>query len=205
MHLDAPGAAALDQRSMRDPAWSAVGLVARAIPSVVEVRSGAGYGAGFVWQASGLLVTADHVVPHKRVGVRFADGRTFQGHVVARDTANDLAVLSVPACGPTALESRAAETLRPGEIVLALGHPFGASYSPSLGIVAAGGAGMTGIGRRLIRVDVRIGPGNSGGPLLDARGRVVGINVLVGGGMGLAVPSELAECLVQAVLDRRAA
>ena len=88
---------------------------------------------------------------------------------------------------------------------MAIGHPFGLRHAVALGIVATTAGVVEGFDRPLIQADVPIGPGNSGGPLVDAIGRVVGINAMVGGGLALAVPSRLAEGLVRAVVARAAA
>jgi serine protease Do len=182
-------------------------LASRVAPSVVEVRAGSGVGAGTIWRAHGLIVTNDHVVPHDRAEIRLADGRSALGQVVARDLGNDLAVVSVGLGGLPAAEARVGE-VRPGELVLAIGHPFGIRHAVAVGIVSTAATAVNwgeGAERRLIRADVAIGPGNSGGPLVDAAGRVVGINAMIGGGLALAVPSRLAEGLVAAVLARAAA
>ena len=183
---------------------AAAALASRLAPSVVEVRAGSGAGAGTVWRAHGLIVTNDHVVPHERAEIRLADGRVTLGPVVARDLENDLAVVSIGLGGLTAAEARMTP-VRPGELVLAIGHPFGVRYAVALGIVSTAAVAVEGIERPLIRADVAIGPGNSGGPLLDASGQVIGINAMIGGGLALAVPSRLAEGLVRAVLARAAA
>jgi len=182
-------------------------LANRVAPSVVEIRAGSGVGAGTIWRADGLIVTNDHVVPHDRAEIRLADGRSALGQVVARDLRNDLAVISIGLGGLPAAEARIG-AVRPGELVLAVGHPFGVRYSVALGIVSTAAASIQwgeGIERPLIRADVTIGPGNSGGPLVDAAGRVIGINAMIGGGLALAVPSRQAEGLVAAVLAQAAA
>jgi serine protease Do len=143
------------------------------------------------------VVTNHHVVPRERAEVILADGRQFEGAVVARDAENDLAVLDVAAVGLAAAEIGDASRLRAGELVVAVGHPFGVRGAVTIGVVGGvvpAGAG----GRELIRADVLLGPGNSGGPLADARGRVVGINAMVAGGLALAVPSYLVDRLVAA-------
>jgi S1-C subfamily serine protease len=173
-------------------------------PSVVEVRAGSGVGAGTIWRSHGLIVTNDHVVPHDRAEIRLADGRSAIGHVVARDLRNDLAVVSVGLGGLPVADTRT-EPVRTGELVLAIGHPFGVRYAVAFGIVSTAAVEIEGIERPLIRADVAIGPGNSGGPLVDAGGRVIGINAMIGGGLALAVPSRQAEGLVRAVLAQAAA
>jgi serine protease Do len=179
-------------------------LAKRLAPSVVEVRAGSGIGAGTIWQSDGLIVTNDHVVPYDRAEIGLADGRSAIGQVVARDSRNDLAVIGIGLNGLPAVDARLIQ-VRPGELVMAIGHPFGVRYAVALGIVSATMGAVDGFERPLIRADVSIGPGNSGGPLVDALGQVVGINAMVGGGLALAVPSTLAEGLVRAVLSRAAA
>jgi serine protease Do len=179
-------------------------LASRLAPSVVEVRAGGGAGAGTIWRADGLIVTNDHVVPSGRAEVKLADGRAAIGQVLARDPKNDLAVIGVTLGDLVAVETRR-DPVRPGELVMAIGHPFGVRHAVAIGIVSTAAGTVAGFERSLIRADVPIGPGNSGGPLVDAIGRVVGLNAMVGGGMALAVPSNLAEGLVRAVIARAAA
>ena len=179
-------------------------LAERLAPSVVEVRAGSGIGAGTIWRSDGLIVTNDHVVPHDRAEIGLADGRTAIGQVVARDPRNDLAVIGIGLGGLSAVDARL-DPVRPGELVMAIGHPFGVRYAVALGIISATMGAVEGFDRPLIRADVSIGPGNSGGPLVDALGRVVGINAMVGGGLALAVPSALADGLVRAALAPAAA
>ncbi|MHB8574570.1 MAG: S1C family serine protease [Dehalococcoidia bacterium] len=170
--------------------------------SVVEVHTrGHGAGAGTIWNPNGTIVTNHHVTPGDGARVRLADGREFTAATVARDAENDLVVLHIDAVGLPAATIGDARTLRPGEIVLAVGHPFGVKAAVTVGVVSAAHAGMQGDHgtqnhRELVRADVTLGPGNSGGPLADAQGRVVGINSMVNGGMALAVPSHLVERLL---------
>jgi len=182
----------------------AVELASRLAASVVEIRAGSGVGAGTIWESDGLIVTNDHVVPSGQVEVSLSDGRTATGHVVARDQHNDLAVVSVNLAGLPAVNVRR-DPVRPGELVMSIGHPFGVRHSVALGIVSTTTVTVDRFQRLLIRADVSIGPGSSGGPLVDAVGRVVGINSMMGGGLALAVPTFLAEGLVQAVVARAAA
>jgi serine protease Do len=179
-------------------------LVDSIAPSVVEIRNGHGIGAGIVWRSDGLIVTNDHVAQSDRVTVGLWDGRQLAGQVIARDQRNDLAIVSVAERGLPAAQHRS-HPVRPGELALAVGHPFGERYSAAIGIIATVARTVGDGERHLIQADVPIGPGCSGGPLLDANGLVVGINSMVGGGMALAVPSRYAEALVQAVISLAAA
>jgi serine protease Do len=192
------------QRQFGDVDSDVAALASRLAPSVVEIRAGSGIGAGTIWSEDGLIVTNDHVVPHDRAEICLADGRVVTGRVVARDPGNDLAVITVNLPGLPAAPARR-DPIRPGELVVAIGHPFGVRYAVAVGIVSTVTGAIEESGRRLIRADVPIGPGSSGGPLVDAFGRVVGINAMVGGGLALAVPSGLAEGLVRAVVARAAA
>ena len=173
----------------------------RVIASVVEVRSRRwGGGAGTIWRPDGIIVTNHHVLRRDEGEVTLADGRTLAASVVARDERNDLAVARVQARDLPAATIGDARQLRPGELVLAVGHPFGVRSALTIGVVSSAPPGRgrrrEGWGRELVYADVLLGPGNSGGPLADARGRVVGINAMVAGGMALAVPSHLVERLV---------
>jgi serine protease Do len=158
--------------------------------STVEVRTrGAGAGSGIIWSTSGLIVTNAHVARAENATVVLWDGRTFNGVVTAHDPRRDLATISIDAAG-TSLDVAAIghpTDLRTGDVVVALGHPFGITGAMALGIVHAverrRGA------PRWIRADIRLAPGNSGGPLADVRGRVIGVNTLIAGGLGVAVPT----------------
>ena len=184
---------------------AAAGLVDDLRHRVVEVGSGHGFGAGTIWDPAGLIVTNHHVASTDLVRVRFADGPAADGRVLIRDVVNDLAVLQVDRRGLPAVDWRDPFTLRAGEIMVAVGHPHGLSGAVALGVLLSANVQPLEGGRALIRAGVGLAPGNSGGPLADASGRVVGINAMVGGGLALAVPSHLADRLVRAVVGRRAA
>ncbi len=164
---------------------------------VVVVRGdGGGHGSGVVWQEDGVILTNDHVVARDRAAVSLADGREFMGEVVRRDRARDLAALRVPAGGLPAVPVADSRLLRPGELIIAVGNPLGVTRAVTVGIVSAAPREVQ-LGRRrmpeMIQADVDLFPGNSGGPLVNAEGQVVGINsMVIGPGMALAVPSHVA-------------
>jgi serine protease Do len=174
-------------------------LAARAWSSVVVVRSaeGRGAGAGVVWRTDGGIVTNAHVVAHSRgpLVVQLSDGRELTAKVVNQNNALDLALLQVEADDLPAAPVADSTSLRVGELVFAVGHPWGQRHTVTAGIVSGlGTIGVPHTGRtaQYVRSDVALGPGNSGGPLLNARGEVIGINAMVfGGDMGVAIPSHV--------------
>jgi serine protease Do len=154
----------------------------------VQVYAGRwGHGSGVIWRSDGLIVTNAHVASGAGVRVRLADGRLLDGRLVAREPDRDLAALRVMATGlPAAVPGRF-NSLKAGELVAALGHPFGVPDALSLGVIheLTRDEGKP----AWIRADIRLAPGNSGGPLADVTGHVLGINTLVAGGLGFAIPS----------------
>lgn len=176
-------------------------MIEGAQESVVQVR-GRGVGAGVIWTPDGLVMTNHHVVSGRRRGRRvevvLKDGRTLSAEVVKRGRSLDLALLRV-IDGPGDLPAAPvgdSEALRVGELVFAIGHPWGSLGAVTAGIVSglgSAGARSRGSGRaRYILSDVSLAPGNSGGPLLNARGEVVGINAMISGGTSLSIPSNAA-------------
>lgn len=172
--------------------------VARAArPSLVTVfakRFSAG--AGILWSADGLVLTNSHVLGRQEPKVLLADERQFPADIVATDEEVDLALLRIDAQGLPAASIGDSTQLRVGELVLTLGHPWGQRNAASFGVVSHLGNAHT-RGKRgiipIIQTDARLAPGNSGGPLLNAAGEVVGINtMIVGGDQGVAVPSAVA-------------
>lgn len=186
--------------------------MARAAPSVVALEHGRGHGTGVVLDDAGAVLTCAHVVdPSARLRVRFHDGSLAEGKVVGVDTATDLAVVQTARTGQSPATLAGAQQVRVGQVVLALGHPYGFERSASLGVVSAlerrlpgrDGAALDG----LIQTDAAVNPGNSGGPLLNVRGQVVGLNTAMlpfAQGLGFAVPSFTASW-VAALLLRRGA
>ena len=165
---------------------------------VPEARSG---GSGVVWSADGAVITNAHVVRTANLEVETWDGRRLPAAVEAIDARRDLARLRV--AGPLEAPAfRDSGTVEPGELAIAVGNPLGFTGAVSSGVVHAVGP-LAGFGRRpWIQADVRLAPGNSGGPLADARGRVIGINTMVAGGLGLAVPSNTVAAFVRHGVDR---
>jgi serine protease Do len=174
-------------------------LVDRVRPSVVQVQSGGrGNGTGVIWGAEGAILTNDHVVAHAngQIKVGLTDGRRLDATITARNPELDLALLKVDASELPAASAADSRALRVGELVLAVGHPWGQPWVVTAGIVSGVGEVPVRGGERTapyIRSDVRLAPGNSGGPLLNARGEVVGINAMIfGGDLAVAIPGHVA-------------
>jgi serine protease Do len=141
-------------------------------------------GSGVVWR-DGLVVTNAHVAVGKMHNLDFFDGSKAQGRLVARDTGEDLAAIKVDVKGLANASIRSARELRAGEMVIAVGNPWDGEGAVSAGILhrAAGK-------QPVIFADIRLAPGNSGGPLADAHGNVIGINSAIFRGLGCAVTSD---------------
>ena len=178
-------------------------LVAQTRLSLVEVRSGArGIGSGAVWHSDGLILTNAHVVGHGPVRVKFGDGTEAPARILAKDDALDVAALMVEVEALIPIRLGDSRGLHPGQWVLAVGHPWGAKGAATAGIVIGSGADLPLTpppNREWIAVDLPLRPGHSGGPLVDAEGRLVGIcTMMAGPEVGMAVP----EHVVKAFLKR---
>lgn len=183
--------------------------------SLVVLHNGrAGVGAGVIWKRDGWVVTNQHVVAagrqrraHRDLRVELFDGRVYPARVAAQDEEIDLALLQVDGAFKNEQNHALPEVqvadvanLRIGELVMAIGHPWGQRGMVTLGLVSGIFAVKT-QGRRgqvqVIRSDARLAPGNSGGPLVDARGGVVGLNTLIiGGDQGMAISSQVIDSFV---------
>lgn len=173
---------------------------------VVELRSGASAaGTGIIWGESGLVVTNAHCVPDGMAVSVAVGGRRHSSQAIAYDRRHDLALVAAPSGAGVPLAIRDPESLRPGELLFALGHPLGIRDSLAMGSLHAVARDTEHGAARWIVADVRLAPGNSGGPLVDAEGRLVGINSMVVNGLGVAVPASIARRFVDYVVARRAA
>jgi len=158
--------------------------------STVHIGSGGrGHGSGIILDPAGTIVTNAHVAAFGQSVVTLWDGRAFQAEIASRDPRRDLAILRIPASDLPAAPLGDSNRLRPGELVIAIGNPLGFIGALTAGVVHAVGP-LPGLGsRKWIQAGVRLAPGNSGGPLADAAGNVIGVNTMVAGRLGLAVPS----------------
>lgn len=175
-------------------------VVDRVRRSVVQIANGHGNGSGVIWRADGQIVTNSHVASSDRVEVVLGDGRQFAGQVVARHPARDISLVTVDAADLPAAEIADSSRVRPGQVAIAVGHPLGYRNAATLGVLAAAGQAITPEGLQigdLLQADIAIAPGNSGGPLVDADGRVIGINTMVAGRLAMAIPSNAVDHFVE--------
>lgn len=165
-------------------------------------------GSGFLIREDGLLVTNAHVVTDAaRIQVRLQDGRRFEGKLVGKDSRVDLALVKIEGVrGLPVLSLGDSNRLRVGEFVLALGHPFGLEQTVSFGIVSRKGAPLrvASPGFDFIQTDASVNPGNSGGPLVNMAGEVVGINSMAArnGSIGFAIPVNLVKSLLPQLVEK---
>ena len=166
-------------------------------PSIVQVHTeGRGAGTGIIWNADGHIITNNHVVAkdNAKVQVFLADGRTLDAKVLHRNPRLDLALLKATGENLKPLSTGDSAKLRVGEWVFAVGHPWGQRWVITAGIVSAQRTAKIAddVTTQYIQSDVLLAPGNSGGPLLNADGNVVGINAMIfGGDLSVAIPSNV--------------
>ena len=183
----------------------AEGQEQRPSPNAPDERRSSG--SGFLIREDGYLVTNAHVVGDaERIQVRLSDGRRFDAKLVGLDERVDLALLKIDATGlPVALLGDSNRT-RVGEFVLALGHPFGLEQTVSFGIVSRKGTPIqvASPGFEFIQTDAAVNPGNSGGPLVNMAGEVIGVNTMaaVNGTIGFAIPVNLVKALLPQLAEK---
>jgi serine protease Do len=182
-------------------------LVQQVLPSLVVVRGHRyGAGSGIIWDANGLILTNNHVVGRHTPVVLLQDDREYEAKLVARDPDVDLALLSIDVAGLTPLKA-ASVSPRVGEMVFAFGHPWGQRNTVTRGIVSALVTAQNRRGDKLpiVRSDAPLAPGNSGGPLVNASGEVVGINaMIVGGDQSVSIAASVATDFVKKALAKSA-
>ena len=160
--------------------------------SLVQINNGhGGHGAGTLWHSRGLVVTNAHVLTSESPTVTLLDQRTFPARVLASDPHLDLAALAISGTGLPTVALGDSRLLRAGEVVLALGHPWGIRGAVSAGPVISVGLPpeIAHLNREFVQAGLQLRPGHSGGPMVNTAGQLVGINTLITGPeVGLAVP-----------------
>jgi len=170
--------------------------------TVMITREGDGAGSGVIIDRGGSIATNAHVIRTSRPRVQLWDGRVFDATLRAHDRARDLALLSVEAEGLQASPIAAGPPPRPGEIVIAAGNPLGFIGAVTVGSVRGTGT-LRGFGQSVwLQSDVRLAPGNSGGPLADTSGAVVGLNTMIAGRVSLAIPADTLRRFLSAAASR---
>lgn len=211
------GSAGPDDAAFDAYSRTVVGVVDLVGPAVVSVHVGrhrgentiaSGSGSGVIVTPDGYVLTNEHVVhSSSRVELSLIDGGSVEANVVAVDPSTDLAVLHARIRGLPVIGALSRTSVRAGQLVVAIGNPFGFEATVSAGVVSAHARTLRGRDGRLIEGVIQhtapLNPGNSGGPLVDSRGRVVGINTAIiaaAQGIGFAVPASTAEWVVSEIL-----
>jgi serine protease Do len=167
--------------------------------STVAVQAGGhGGGSGVIWSRDGTIVTNAHVARSSHLGVELWDGRQYDAIVTKRDSRRDLASVRIQAADLPVANVADSSKIRAGELAIAIGNPLGFVGALSTGVIHAIGP-VHGVGiQSWVQADVRLAPGNSGGPLANARGEVIGINTMVARRLALAVPSNVVTTFISA-------
>lgn len=187
-----------------DPSKEPIEAVADVVrPAVVQLETNSGLGTGFIYDATGLVLTAAHVTSGSRsITVRLADGTRLEGQVLGSDTNTDVSVVKFtpPPAGVKAVALAVTNPPKVGQTAIAIGSPFGLDQTVTAGIVSSVNRPVP-VGKNyvgMIQTDAPINSGNSGGPLVNLKGQVIGINDQIrtdtGGnlGIGFAIPIDLA-------------
>ncbi len=186
------------------------GVIAGVLRAVVQVRDDdrGSAGAGTIWQSDGLIITNAHVVRAGRANLSVAlhDGRVLNARVVARDEAHDLAALAIDAHDLPTITVGSLRDLQVGQWVMALGHPWGVLNATTGGVLIGVGQGLPEVRvtpQDYVVADLHLRPGNSGGPLIDTNGRMIGVNTLMTSpGVGVAVGVDAVKAFLKRELER---
>lgn len=176
-----------------------------------RTRKALSLGSGVIVSSEGYILTNNHVIKNAdQIKVLLSDKREFTGEIIGRDPKTDLAVIKIDAENLPTIKMGDSDALRVGEIVLAVGSPYGLNQTITMGIVSAVGRANVGIAdyEDFIQTDAAINPGNSGGALVNAKGKLVGINTAIfsttGGyqGIGFAIPSNMVKTVMASLIEK---
>lgn len=210
----------IDEELLDAYSRAVIGVVEKVGPAVVSIRvrkrgsprrpGAEGAGSGVIITPDGYVLTNSHVVEGaSELDVGLTDGSAYPAQLAGADPATDLAIVRVGSSGLPAAELGNSDSLRVGQLVIAIGNPLGFQSTVSTGVISALGRVLRGQSGRLIeniiQTDVALNPGNSGGPLVDCRGRVIGINtaiIAMAQGISFAIPVNTARWVVSELLTR---
>jgi serine protease Do len=170
--------------------------------STVLISDGRGAGSGIVWNRSGSVLTNSHVAHGDELTLTDYQGRRLRGSVTRRDSESDMALVETGTSNLIPADIGDSDRIRPGEIAIAIGNPLGATGAAAWGIIHSIGPFEIGSRRTWIQADLRLAPGNSGGPLVTASGQVIGMNTMVYQGLGLAAPANEAAAFAHGETER---
>ena len=180
------------------------GLAAKVAPSVVRVRSARGFGSGLVWSEEGCILTCSHVIGRaSTVEVGLEKGLNVEARVVGHDPYSDMALLKIEQKGLKPIERGDSEQIKVGQLVFAFANSFGRRPSTTSGIVTTARTALgwgRGVMDNMIVTDAPLNPGYSGGPLVDAAGRMIGLNVAYANSRGIAIPINAAKEIVDSLI-----
>ncbi|MBZ0297213.1 MAG: S1C family serine protease [Anaerolineae bacterium] len=178
--------------------------------SLVQITNGrGGAGAGTIWHSDGLIVTNAHVVAaHHTLNVTLSSGETYPARVLAASESLDLAALMVEASDLPTIELGDSRHIQPGQWVMSMGHPWGVINAATGGIVISMGKRLGDIefrnGQDWIAVNLKLRPGHSGGPMVDAQGRLLGVNTIMNGPeVGIAIPVHVVKSFLKEHLSTK--
>ncbi|MBI9038587.1 MAG: trypsin-like peptidase domain-containing protein [Bacteroidales bacterium] len=179
------------------------------VKSGMHPKNNHGTGSGFILSSKGYIVTNFHVIANaKNIFVNLPDGRKFEASIIGKDPYTDIAIIQIPATELEYLNFGNSEILKVGQLVIAIGNPYGFQYTVTTGVVSALGRSLRSQSGRLInnviQTDAAINPGSSGGPLVNSRGEVIGINTAIiksAQGICFAVASNTAKYVIEKLIS----